>query len=392
MPASTRAAHIPALDGLRGIAILLVLAHHFTYYGSFRPHLLVDQLFYLTTMAGWTGVDLFFVLSGFLITGILYDSKAAEFYFRHFYIRRCLRIFPLYYGVLALFFVLLPRVVTSDPSDASYQNLIADQSWYWTYLINVKIAFDGWPRTNLIAHFWSLAVEEQFYFVWPLVVFLMRRETLVKMCVACVVVALGLRFGFAWIGQDLPAYVLLPARVDALAIGGLLALLARDPRGLVVWRRTACMIGVVTGCVLVVLAAARRGLWTTDPFMFTIGYTVLAAFFGALLSIVVTSADNGVLGRICSSRLLRFFGRYSYGLYVFHHPIVIFTRRFFTAPDLPTVFGSQLSGLAIYVLLTGGVSLAVAVLSWHLYESPFLRLKERFSSAPHVGRVAISQV
>ena len=126
--------------------------------------------------------------------------------------------------------------------------------------------------------------------------------------------------------------------------------------------------------------------------MFTFGYTSLALFFGAALLLVVTSAEGGVLGRICCSRFLRFFGRYSYGLYVFHHPIVIFTRRFFTAPDLPTVLGSQLSGLAIYVLLTGGASLGVAMLSWHLYEAPFLRLKERFSSVPRVGRVAISQV
>ena len=262
MSTSTRSAHIPALDGLRGIAILLVLAHHFTYYGGFRPRLLVDKLFYLATMAGWSGVDLFFVLSGFLITGILYDTKGTECYFRNFYIRRCLRIFPLYYGVLVLSFVVFPRVVISEPSSASSQSLLADQSWYWTYLINVKIALEGWPKVNFIAHFWSLAVEEQFYFVWPLLVFLWRRETLVKVCVACVVVALGLRIGFAFIGQDLPAYVLLPSRMDALAIGGLLALLARDPRGLSVWRRSACVVGVVAGSVLVVLAVAET--WAVD--------------------------------------------------------------------------------------------------------------------------------
>ena len=392
MSTSTRSAHIPALDGLRGMAILLVLAHHFTYYGGFQPRLLVDGLFYLATMAGWSGVDLFFVLSGFLITGILYDAKGTEGYFRNFYIRRCLRIFPLYYGVLVFCFVVLPRVVISEPSSASSQSLLADQSWYWTYLINVKIALEGWPKVNFIAHFWSLAVEEQFYFVWPLLVFLWRRETLVKVCVACVVVALGLRIAFAFIGQALPAYVLLPSRMDALAIGGLLALLARDPRGLSAWRHTARVVGAAAGSVLVVLAVLRRGLWETDPFMFTFGYTSLALFFGAVLLLVVTSAEGGVLGRICSGRFLRFFGRYSYGLYVFHHPIVIFTRRFFTAPDLPTVLGSQLSGLAIYVLLTGGASLGLAVLSWHLYEAPFLRLKERFSSVPRAGRVAISQV
>jgi peptidoglycan/LPS O-acetylase OafA/YrhL len=100
--------HIPALDGLRGLAILLVMLHHFTFYGGMGRTVIIDRLFYVIGMAGWCGVDLFFVLSGFLITGILLDAKGGEHFFRNFYMRRSLRIFPLYYGFLVAFFVMLP--------------------------------------------------------------------------------------------------------------------------------------------------------------------------------------------------------------------------------------------------------------------------------------------
>ena len=169
--------HIPALDGIRGLAILLVLLCHFPLYGDMQPTIFIDKLFYAMTRAGWCGVDLFFVLSGFLITGILYDAKGSRFFFRNFYMRRCLRIFPLYYGVLAVFFVIVPFVL---PLGRNYELFLKDQAWYWSYLTNIKIAIEGWPKFYALAHFWSLAVEEQFYFVWPFVVFLWDEERSLK--------------------------------------------------------------------------------------------------------------------------------------------------------------------------------------------------------------------
>ncbi len=387
MEASRGRPRVPTLDGLRGIAILLVLLHHFALYGDLRPDGAVDKMVFLAAGAAWTGVDLFFVLSGFLITGILYDAKGSAFYFRHFYIRRCLRIFPLYYAVLALFCLALPLMTQSGQS---HHALPSDQAWYWTYLVNVKIAVDGWPQVPLLAHFWSLSVEEQFYLVWPVLVFLLTCRTLIAVCGACVVLGLSVRLGLGWAGQPLAAYVLTPARIDSLAMGALLALLARQPDGLWSWRRSAWLIAVGTGAALALTMGWRGGLSTGDPVVYTMGFTLLACFFGALLTLAVTAAAGSTLARVFSSRTLRFAGRYSYGLYVFHHPILILTsRNFFTVSDLPRVWGSQLPALGVYVALAGGLSLAAALASWHFYESRILRLKERF---PYSTKVSIAPV
>ena len=189
--------HIPALDGIRGLAILLVLLGHFTSYGGFRPEIGVDRAYHLVAMLGGVGVDLFFVLSGFLITGILVDARGGAFFFRNFYMRRVLRIFPLYYGSLLVFFVVLPLL---DPGDPRLQQVLGEQAWYWSYLTNIRMAFDGWPAYHHIGHFWSLAVEEQFYMVWPLVIFLFRRRSLLFICAACVAASLAFRVAFWWAG------------------------------------------------------------------------------------------------------------------------------------------------------------------------------------------------
>jgi len=179
--------------------------------------------------------------------------------------------------------------------------------------------------------------------------------------------------------------------MDALALGALLSLMARTRNGLLTWRRAGWFGMVAAGSLLVALSVWRRGLWYDLPLVFTVGFTSLALFFGSLLTLAITSAEGSVLKRLLCSRLLKFFGRYSYGLYVFHHPIVLVLRQFFTAPDFPTVFGSQLPGLAVYAAVAGSASLAIALLSWHFYETPFLMLKEKFQSATRVSGVVVSQ-
>src|SRR2546427_5689081 len=130
------------------------------------------------------GVDLFFVLSGFLITGILLDTKGSRHYLRQFHARRVLRIFPLYYAALALFLILLPMLL---PGDRVLRDLTADSVWYWTYLYNVKVAAAGFTSSSALGHFWSLAVEEQFYLIWPIVVLYLARRHLYGACWAAVV-------------------------------------------------------------------------------------------------------------------------------------------------------------------------------------------------------------
>src|SRR5687767_5633954 len=251
-----RAGFVPALDGVRGFAILLVLVLHFSAYGHELPRsgLLIDQLYYRVAAAGWIGVDLFFVLSGFLITGILYDAKGSPHYFRNFYIRRTLRIFPLYYGALILFLVIFPLLWPNHGGLRSMQN---DGWWYWTYLSNLKIARDGWPQFGAIGHFWSLAVEEQFYLIWPLLVLALNRRQLQITCVLCLIAALAVRVVLNAQGNNPAAFVLTPARLDALAVGAYLALAARGPGGLPRLARLAQPVTLVLCLSVLVIFALR---------------------------------------------------------------------------------------------------------------------------------------
>src|SRR3954466_4450020 len=211
--------HLPTLDGLRGIAILAVMIHHAAEFGQGNsPATAVHQFLHL----GRHGVDLFFVLSGFLITGILLDSKGSPRYFSTFYARRTLRIFPLYYGVLLVVLVVLPLIVPQPPAA---REVIADQGWLWLYASNILMAWRNRVLFNgehvYLSHFWSLAVEEQFYLVWPLVVLLVGGRGLAWVCAACLPVALVVR-GLTTRGSEFSAAIFLtPCRVDSLAVGAL---------------------------------------------------------------------------------------------------------------------------------------------------------------------------
>src|SRR6266704_2509367 len=157
----------PGLDGVRGIAILLVMFFHFA---NMKPASKIDGYFYAFTHYGWSGVDLFFVLSGFLITGILVDARGSPSYFKAFYARRALRILPAYYGFLFVIFVVLPLLGLG--AGANYMLARQHQGWYWLHLTNVMMAIGEIPGhgSNPSTRFWSLAVEEQFYFLWPAIV------------------------------------------------------------------------------------------------------------------------------------------------------------------------------------------------------------------------------
>ncbi len=368
--------HVPALDGLRGIAILLVVIYHSVRYGGMQPIATLDQIFFTLGRVGWSGVDLFFVLSGFLITGILYDAKGEDRYFRHFYARRILRIFPLYYGFLCFFFVILPSLILRGEQFSSPWK---DQIWYWTYFVNVETAIKSGTSVPALVHFWSLAVEEQFYVVWPWVVFVLSRRTLMHASIGIMAGSLGLRVALRFMAHlPFAAYVLTPSRMDALALGGLLALLAREPDGLtrlVRWARSAVVLSTV---FLGIIFIWRHGLAFLDAVVQTIGFSLLAILFGGILVIAVASPPGTVAGRLFAHRFLRFFGRYSYALYVFHHPIMFYMSSFFSVARLPRLAGSQLPGQLAFTTVAASVSLAAALLSWHLYETQFLKLKALF--------------
>jgi peptidoglycan/LPS O-acetylase OafA/YrhL len=208
--------YYPALDGLRGLAILLVVVYH-----NFG---FIDVFFF-----GWLGVDLFFVLSGFLITDILLKTVGSADYLRNFYARRVLRIFPLYYLCLILFLVVLPNLDVAF--DIKYYT--DNQLWIWTYLQNWLYIFKDPAQTNTLNHLWSLAVEEQFYLLWPLVILLIRKPGHLLVCMGLLLVGvLGLRL---WIWNnhvaDLAYFNLYTfTRIDGICIGCMIALLQRINR------------------------------------------------------------------------------------------------------------------------------------------------------------------
>jgi peptidoglycan/LPS O-acetylase OafA/YrhL len=380
--------HVPALDGVRGIAIILVLLLHFTLYGVLAPSSPVERVYYKIMTAGWIGVDLFFVLSGFLITGILYDSKGGDHYFRNFYVRRVLRIFPLYYGSLVIFCLLLPSAFPTHPG---FRALQQNAAWYWTYLTNVLVAREGWSSFGPIEHFWSLAVEEQFYLVWPLVILLLGRRGLMAACLACIVASLLVRGGLELGGREIAAHVLTPARMDALAVGALVALVARGPNGLRDLARWARPIAGLTFAGLLAVVIWRRGLPSEDVVVSTIGYSLLAFLFGAILVLGLTSPPEAALSKALTSPTLRLFGRYSYALYVFHHPLLTLVKqRTSSLQAVPLLPGLRLPAQVLFTAVGITILLGVASLSWHLYEKQFLKLKRLFPYRGRAPEVAVS--
>ena len=369
---------IPALDGVRGIAILLVLAHNLDPFGDIG---LGEHLADLAVNFGWVGVQLFFALSGFLITGILLDTRTKPDYYRGFFGRRALRIFPLYYGVLLVAFVILPALGLAPG------RLLEDREhriWLWTFLINWSEPLGA--GVAAFPHFWSLAVEEQFYLLWPFVV---RRSTprrLLHITLALAVVALASRMVLvaADAGEGGP-YMFTICRMDALGLGGAVAAMLRIPEyhALLVRRRLAIVSGV--SALFVVGLFATAGYPRAGERDQIFGYTILAIAFATLVLLAVLDHERGRgwIGTVCRNAVLRSFGKYSYAIYVFHQPL----NQMLGEPLLHriTPHAPALLGGSVYVLAGIVASYALAWLSYHGYEKHFLALKRYFPSGRPVS-------
>lgn len=379
------AGRLPSLDGIRGIAALMVMAFHFTLQlrdPSGIPAMALTGLF----SPGWTGVDLFFVLSGFLITGLLADAKGSSNYFRVFYARRMLRILPLYYAALILLFG-VPMLAPAATA-ARWVTPFYDQLWYWLYLQN----FHPLPSqfVGLAGHLWSLAIEEQFYLVWPVVILLLSRRGALRACVVCVAVSILWRLASLVAPFEMNTYNVTPARLDGLAIGSAVALVARGPGGLAALRRWAIPATIVAA----VIAAAYFLLPTefddnaliaptsltvgAGLVVFPIAFTAIALLFASLL--LHGLRTDRVAPSFLEWSALRSAGRYSYGLYVVHVPLIplMYLAGFSPAKLIPRI-GSEFAALALYIVGMLAASFAVAWLSWHLYEKRFLALKKHFA-------------
>ncbi|HEY4076670.1 MAG TPA: acyltransferase [Rhizomicrobium sp.] len=367
--------HVPALDGVRGIAIILVLLYHFVtsleVLGLSSPYLILFHF-------GWCGVDVFFTLSGFLITGILLDTKNAPHYFKSFYVRRILRIFPLYY--LTIFAVLLLRTALPQAGVwGIYDTPWAPGSLWWPTLLlqNVANIRHGVDPTGVLTHYWSLAVEEHFYLVWPLLVWLLPRRWILAVALTAAFSSLAIRaLLFHHVTDIFTIFDLTPLRMDGLAIGAIAAVELRA-RGAAALARPALLLLITTMAMLAILFLLRRTPLQNDHAVWLFCYPLVAVCTAAIL---LLGSAGGRIARMLSAAPLRWFGKYSYGLYVWHPVIgmLLFHSRVAVFPEG--------GGTALYLAIAAAIlilDLTVAWVSFHLWEKRFLDLKRYFPAATH---------
>jgi peptidoglycan/LPS O-acetylase OafA/YrhL len=368
--------HIPALDGLRGLAILLVICYHF--FLAYPGWHTATNLFGQAAQTGWMGVDLFFVLSGFLITRILIETKQQAGYFRNFLARRFLRIWPLYYLSLAALLIVLPLVVSPVPN--GLQRMQERQIWFWLYGANWLFAREGGFEQTSGGYFWSLAVEEQFYLFWPLLVRVLSERALLRLSIALLVASLGLRIVLASLGTSTGAlYAMTFTHLDGLSVGAIIALTARSPRAVATLKRWIPVAVVGSLLVLGGIRIADGNFFFWSPHVAIFGYTFIAVLSGALLVHTLYGSAAGYNRRFFTSRFMRASGKYSYALYLIHVPIanLVFPK---VGNVLPAASHAAIVFLAGCVV-SFGLCWLVASLSWIVLEKPLLSLKKYFAYA-----------
>jgi peptidoglycan/LPS O-acetylase OafA/YrhL len=374
---------LPELDGIRGVAIIWVVLYNTT---DLLPPTLQGGWHMLAFLVhpGWIGVQLFFALSGFLITGALLDTQRAANYFRAFYARRALRILPLYYTVLILLLIVAPALHFGP---RLLQANFKEQLSLWLFTVN-------WTHTAPygFAHFWSLAVEEQFYLFWPFIVHRISARRLFAVCVCIAPTALVARGIMIFSGASSWAvYSATTSRIDALALGGAGACLLHSPAA------RAWLASRLTAINLAALALFMIGIPLTHSYdadavqCQIFGYTLLALCCATLITTAAAGsaqARHTILSRVLCWAPLRSCGKYSYAVYIFHQPM----HKLLGEPWIASKFGGNPPALAAfaYSLMIGLVSFCAAYLSYHLLERHFLALKYLF--AAHTGQHRTAEI
>jgi len=380
--------HLPALDGVRGLAILAVLLFHFV--APRDPKGPIDAAITWLFSYGALGVDLFFVLSGFLITGILYDSRADPSYFRNFYMRRVLRIFPLYYGVLVIVFFVVPAIPALHGSEIA--GLRSHQAWAWLYGVNIYLAIHGGWVLSYIEHFWSLAIEEQFYLAWPLVVWLLAANPrlFLTFSLAAAIASFGGRIIASLSGASpIVMTVLTPFQLDALAIGGFLAVYLRQPDGEAGARRIIVPM-TLSGIGLLLLQFGVRQFSEYGNAVESLRSGAFHLLLAALLLKALCAPTSSVWSRFFRSSPMIVLGKYSYGLYVYHHFFSYYFSKHGTEFALASVIGSRTAALAIQAIGGMAASMAIAWLSYEYFEKYFIQLKRFWPSSLHSRSLQVS--
>jgi len=346
---------IPELNGLRGAAFLFIFLFHTL---RLEPNNFFLKLANAIFRSGWLGVDLFFVLSGFLITTILLDYRDEFHKYRIFYTRRVLRIFPIYYLVLVFVFFVSP--LFSD----FFVPLEKLKFYFFTYTYNFWVVFtDSWAKEGALDHFWFLCIEEQFYLFWPFIVFTLINKKLKKFCVFVFILSVLLKISIATQVKDwFIIYVFPLCRLEGFASGAFIAIIHKE--GHIRNKRHALILFLFMCAVILILGINFNGFYLRDKAIVSAIPPLMSFFYASLLYLLIVDG-NSLLKKIMRNRFLTFFGLYSYGLYIYHYIIwyVLTTHFLFTRQDPLTS------------LIVMAISLPVSILSYHLYEKLFLRLK-----------------
>ena len=371
--------HIPALDGLRGLAILLVLLCHSIFTYKLQHHPRLQWLLNLGQMS-WSGVDLFFVLSGLLIGGILLDARESPNYYKTFYARRAYRILPLYFLVLIPCWLLLQATHMgwiSSVWDTVFSGPVP--SWtFFTFTQNVGIALAGVMSGEALSVTWSLAIEEQFYLALPLIVRQVARKYLIYVIAGFVLAAPLLRVVLIHFYSNgaFRNYFLTPCRADALGLGVLCALLARDQRAWGFLQRhrkllygTAALLGIGLLALAIELQLITSGTYSplTTP-IYGMEYSLLALFYASLLLIAITGEDIVVKTLFCNTLIMRL-GTIAYGTYLLHYIFIMVIHVLVNLTHLK-LNAMVLMGIP---LLAIAVAIVMASLSWRFFEKPLVR-------------------
>ena len=355
----TTSPRYPALDGLRGLAILMIIFYHIF---DFLP----------LSNFGWVGVDLFFVLSGFLITGILLPKRNYPHYFGNFYVRRILRIFPIYYLSLIIFLFLLPKII-EYPFSLNY--FIANQWWFWLEFQNWLFISKPVGNNNFLNHFWSLALEEQFYLICPFIFLLIKKtHRQITFILIILLLLLVLRLTVWHLNFVNISYINLYAftRIDGLCVGCLLAIFKYQ--GNFEMGKLNRVLGLFFLILIFLFMPLTRVLFHLNlPYFASCVYPAMGIFWGGVLWAAVLGRN--LVYRIFKNRVIGFIGRISYGLYIFHWPVHrLLLFKFEAAKNQQHPFWGSLLPAITSTTLT----ILIAVISYYCYERYFLRLKKYF--------------
>jgi len=408
LSASGGSRHIRTLDGIRGLAAIAVFLNHSTVIeGGFW----LDTLFARATFLNGCAPMLFLGMAGYLLTGILLRKKGKPHCLRDFYVRHALRIWPLYFAVMAMAMIVLPMFLPT-------RLLIYDHSggpgWmYWTFMGNISIAIDGIQKSKILDVTWSLAVEEQFMLFWPLVVLFCSRKTVIRVCIAIAVISTSIRI-FMVLAEFNPVaiYVFTFGRLTSIALGSLLAFYAHDERFLKRVRPAARYIGLwVIPLIWAVLAIERHMGWSYEqgsirsagPLSRSVGDMIAAVGMLSFILCGLTTNPGSRLFAVLTFKPLTFIGKYSYGLFLFHVGIIWLVRSVIYRPpglqgEYSSLFhfqgigSSYLLDQLLFMALTFGISLGLSIASYHLYEVHFLKLKKYFNyGAPYASPAKATQ-